>query len=585
MPSTTALFTALTGLNAASRDIEVIGNNIANVNTTAYKSTRIEFSTIYSRTLSAGTAPGTNTGGTNPYQIGLGVNTAGTLRNTTAGTLSSTGDDRDLAVDGKGYFVVNRGTSQFFTRDGAFRTNAEQKLTTVSGERVQGYGIDSNYNILPGTIGDITIPVNNLTIAQATKNVTISGNLNSSGALPTHGTSIKLGPGASLGFTAIPGAVPAPTAPNLAEPTTRLIDIADANSASGTSPLFGVGQSISIAGAQKGGKTLPTASYPITATSTIDDLTAFFTQALGINTTVGSNPDGATPGVSLDPATGVLSIIGNTGTTNNLSFENSDLSLKDASGLTVGNPFVSDPQASADGEAVRTSFQVYDSLGAPVNFDVTLAIESRSSTGTVWRYFVETTDPSGQQVQAATGTQAFNNLGQALDSTPVAVSVDRPGTGATSPLTFDISFSSSHGGLSSLDSATSELAIPFRDGSSYGILVGYGVESDGVISGVFSNSEIRPLGQLALASFNNQDGLVDAGDNLFTTGANSGSAVISPPGGFGTGAIRSGSLEQSNVDLSGEFIKLVQASTGFSASSRIIKTTDDLMQQLLALGR
>lgn len=585
MPSTTALYTALTGLNAASRDIEVIGNNIANVNTTAYKSSRIEFSTIYSRTLSEGTAPGTNTGGTNPYQIGLGVNTAGTLRNTTAGTLSSTGDDRDLAIDGKGYFVVNRGTRQFFTRAGSFRTNAEQKLTTVSGERLQGYGIDKDYNILPGTLGDITIPVGNLTIAQATKNVVVSGNLSSDGVLPTHGSALRLGPGAGLGFTALPSASPAPGAPNAVESTTRLIDIADINSPGGSSALFGVGQSVSIDGAQKGGKSLPAASYAITATSTIGDLTAFFTQALGINTTVGPNPDGATPGVSLDPTTGVLTITGNPGITNDISFENSALSLKDAGGVAVGNPFVSDPIASADGESVRTSFQVYDSLGAPVNFDVTLAIESRSSTGTVWRYYVETTDPDGQPVQVGTGTQAFDTSGQPLDVSPVAVSVNRPGTGADSPLGFNLNFASSFGGLSSLSTATSTLSVPFRDGSSFGVLVGYGVGADGIISGVFSNSEIRPLGQLALASFNNQDGLVDAGNNLFSTGANSGNAIISEPGGFGTGAVRSGSLEQSNVDLSSEFIRLVQASTGFSASSRIIRTTDDLMQQLLALGR
>ena len=159
MPSTTALYTALSGLSAASRDIEVIGNNIANVNTTAFKSSRVEFSTIYSRTISAGTAPGTNTGGTNPYQIGLGVNSAGTLRNTTPGSISSSGDSRDLAVDGKGYFVVNRGANQYYTRAGSFRSNATQQLTTVSGERVQGFGVDADFNIVPGQVSDIKIQI------------------------------------------------------------------------------------------------------------------------------------------------------------------------------------------------------------------------------------------------------------------------------------------------------------------------------------------------------------------------------------------------------------------------------------------
>lgn len=585
MPSTTALFTALTGLNAASRDIEVIGDNIANVNTTAYKASRLEFSTIYSRTLSAGTAPSTNYGGANPFQIGLGVNTAGTLRNTNAGTISSTGDDRDLAIDGKGYFVVNRGTNQYFTRAGAFRTNAAHDLTTISGERVQGYGVDSNFNILPGQIRDVNIPLGALTIAQATRNVEFAGNLNASGLLPSRGTRIGLGAGTGVGFTALGTATPAPTAPNVLETTTRLIDIADGASPGGTSALFAAGQSISLNGAQKGGKLIPTATYSITDTSTIADISAFFTSALGINTTTGPNPDGTTPGVSLDPLTGVLSIVGNSGTINDLSIGASDIRLNNASGGLVRYPFVPDKSAAADGESVRTTFTVYDSLGSIVELDITYALDGRSSTGTSWRYYIETTDPSGQQTQIASGTQLFDTKGQPLSTTPVTVNVDRTGTGADTPLTLALDFASPAGGLTALSDTGSSIAATYRDGSPIGTLTGYGIGGDGVITGVFTNGLTRTLGQLALATFNNQDGLVSQGNNLFSTGANSGTAIITPPGGFGTGGLVSGALEQSNVDLSTEFIRLVQASTGFSASSRIIRTTDDLMQQLLVLGR
>ncbi|MBI1190851.1 MAG: flagellar hook-basal body complex protein [Tepidisphaera sp.] len=585
MPSTTALYTALTGLNAASRDIEVIGDNIANVNTTAYKSSRLEFSTIYSRTISAGTAPSANYGGANPFQIGLGVNTAGTLRNTNPGTISSTGDDRDLAIDGKGYFVVNRGTNQFFTRAGSFRTNADHQLTTISGERVQGYGVDSNFNIIPGRISDVNLPVGALTIAQATRNVQFSGNLNASGLLPSRGSTITLGAGTGVGFSALAGANPAPVSPNVLDATTRLVDISDIASPGGTTALFAAGQSISISGAQKGGKLIPTASYAITSASTVADISAFFTSALGINTTTGPNPDGSTPGVSLDPATGLLSIVGNTGTTNDLTIGASDVRLNDASGALIKYPFAPNKTAEADGESVRTTFTAYDSLGSTVELDITYALDSRSSTGTAWRYYIETTDPNGQQTQIATGTQLFDTKGQPLSTTPVTVNVDRTGSGADTPLTLALDFASPAGGLTALSDTGSSIAATYRDGSPIGTLTGYGIGGDGVITGVFTNGLTRTLGQLALATFNNQDGLVSNGDNLFSAGANSGTAIITQPGGFGTGGLVSGSLEQSNVDLSTEFIRLVQASTGFSASSRIIKTTDDLMQQLLVLGR
>src|SRR5207248_6536886 len=109
MASTTALYSGLSGLTANARNLDVIGNNIANANTTAFKSSRMLFATQFSRNLSEGTAPSTFTGGSNPSQIGLGVAIAGTQRDFTTGSLSTTGDQRDLAIDGNGFCIVKRG--------------------------------------------------------------------------------------------------------------------------------------------------------------------------------------------------------------------------------------------------------------------------------------------------------------------------------------------------------------------------------------------------------------------------------------------------------------------------------------------
>ena len=114
-----------------------------------------------------------------------------------------------------------------------------------------------------------------------------------------------------------------------------------------------------------------------------------------------------------------------------------------------------------------------------------------------------------------------------------------------------------------------------------GTLSSFSIGSDGIITGAYSNGMTRSLGQVAVASFANPDGLNNVGGNVYAQGANSGVAVITAPQQLGTGAVRSGALELSNVDLSKEFTNLIIASTGFSASSKVITTSDQLIQELL----
>jgi flagellar hook protein FlgE len=573
----------MTGLNANSRQIDVVGNNVANTNTTAFKSSRLMFSTMFSRTLSLGSAPADTTGGTNPYQIGLGVNTSGTQRNTLQGTISPTGDNRDLAVDGKGYFVVQRGPDTLYTRAGAFRQNAEGVLTTISGERLQGYGIDENFNITTGSIGDITIPLGGITIAEATTDVRLAGNLRADGALPTQGSRVQLGSSPTQGLIAIPSAAPA--APSVLASTSRLLDIEDPLVPGSGTALLSLGQRIELRNAEKGGKTVPTASLDVGAATTVADLQTFLADALGIDTTTGANPDGLTPGITLDPTTGLLTIVGNTGTVNNIELDGSDLRVLDATGAVVRTPFVPAEQAAATGESVRTTFVIFDSLGGTVPVDVSLSLESRSNGGTVWRYAVETEGNTGVPTRVGSGTVSFDPFGQPLSRVPVTVSIDRAESGAATPLAFDLSFATLGGGLTSLSDTRSAIAVTFQNGSEIGTLSSFGIGDDGLVSGKFSNGLSRPLGQIVLATFANAEGLEEAGSNLWRPAPNSGPASVTTPGLLGSGSVVSGSLELSNVDLGEEFIKLVLASTGYSANSRVIRTTDELMQQLLVLGR
>ncbi len=568
MASTTAMFTALSGLMANARNLDVIGNNIANVNTTAYKSNRMLFASQFNRNISLGSVPGENTGGTNPAQIGLGVTIAGTQRNFSTGSLQTTGDQRDLAIEGDGFFIVQQGASSYYTRAGAFRQNSTNDLVTVSGQRVMGYGIDNQFNIVAGTLTPINLPVGELRLSEPTKNVRFSGNLNSSGELATRGSTTTFGPMTSIatGTPAIVG-------------TDLMTDIDDPSVAASQS-LYAVGDIIELRGIEKGGKTLPTARFAITATTTVSDYMNFIRDSAGINTTAGGGA-----GVTID-ALGQIVVAGNTGTTNGIAIETADVRHLNSAGALQdpASPFGTTATATANGESIRTTFVAYDSLGNPVNVDLTMVLESKGNAGNVWRYYVNSPDDSGPSLAIGTGTVAFDPNGRQVSETPIAITIDRSNTGADATMSVNLNFSTPQSLVTSL-SSRSELAAVYQDGTPVGTLSSFSVGVDGIITGAFTNGLTRPVGQVAVATFSNPEGLVDLGDNLFGTGPNSGTPVVTTPGNLGTGRVIGGSLELSNVDLADEFVKLIQTQTGYSANSRVISATDQLLQQLLVIGR
>lgn len=134
-------------------------------------------------------------------------------------------------------------------------------------------------------------------------------------------------------------------------------------------------------------------------------------------------------------------------------------------------------------------------------------------------------------------------------------------------------------------STSSNMVMSTQDGEPIGTLSSFSVGGDGSITGQFSNGLTKTLGQVVLANFDNDDGLINDGGNLYQTGPNSGTPLIGAATQNGTGTVQSGVLEESNVDLSSEFINLIMASTGFSASSKVISTSDELLTDLLNTQR
>ncbi len=586
MASTTALFTGLSGLISNSRRLDVIGNNISNVNTTAFKSNRMQFTPTFSRNFTLGTAPGTNTGGTNPGQIGLGVTVAGTQRNFNNGAIGATGVATDVAIEGDGFFIVDVAGTRHFTRAGNFVRNPQNELVTQSGARVMGFGVDEQFNVIEGDLVALSVPVGTLTLAEASRNVIFNGNLNASGSVGTTG-SVHTG---RAWFTDAAMTIPVTSATDL---TTT--DVYMSDGAGGSVLAFDSSvnpKTITISGVEKGGKDLGSKTFAFSATAvagaeangtTMADFTAFLEDVLGLDSSNVGGSSNLGGNVTIN-AGGQLVITGNEGTVQDLALETADF-VVGTPGSGSGQPLVLQKSGSANGESVRTSFVVYDSLGTPLTIDLTFTLQQTSASGgTTWQFVAESNDNDAVSRLIGLGEVTFDATGRFTNATNQSFSITRT-NGAVSPLTVNMDFNSGADAVSSLTDSASNLAAVFQDGSPIGTLSNFSIGEDGRISGSFTNGLTRTIGQVALAKFSNPEGLVDAGDNLFRTGPNSGTPLVAKPRDFGTGRLVGGALELSNVDLSQEFINMILASTGYSAASRVITTTDELINQLLVLGR
>ena len=584
MASTNAMLTGLTSLNAHAQSLEVISNNIANVSTTSFKSSRASFQSQFFNTLSPGSDPQGTFGGANPFQVGTGVQISGTRVDFTQGAIAPTGNPNDLAIDGKGFFVVDNRGSQRFTRDGSFRTNLNNELVTITGDRVMGYGVDRSYQIDQGTgLVPLTLPVGQLTIAEASRTAQLFGNLNSAGQVATSGTIIDMRMSATEGLRVLPGTPLTPG--SVISEGTLLTQVADPSASTGNVPMFQPGQTLEINGATLGGSRLETKRLEITATSTIQELLLFIQDSVGIQIT-GPNPDGSIPGVSIDTTDGVIRVTGNSGTLSEIELNNDNFRLLDANQQLISFPLFPAQFAEATGEAVRTTMVVYDSLGTPIDVDVTMTLVGvNPAGGTFWRYDVFSSDDSDRSPAVLSGQATFDAFGQIITPDRITASIDLRDTGAATPLTFDIEFSGDSGRVTALASDPSDIRGLAIDGLPTGTLEAYSIAADGTIIGSFTNSATRSLGRLAIATFENQEGLSQQTNNLYAAGPNSGPALLANPGNLGTGRVVSGALEQSNVDLGQEFVDLILVQTGYSAASRIIQTSDELLQQLLVLGR
>lgn len=182
-----ALLASVASIKAQQTRMNVIGNNLANVNTTAFKGSRVNFHQMISQTVRGATRPGENRGGTNPVQFGLGVMVAGTDIMHEQGSLNATNRPTDLALQGSGFFILGDNSQQVFTRDGSFDLDANGDLVhRTTGLYVMGWTADSDGNINPNSqitaSSKLNIPFGSVTALQATSRANFKGNLDSNSA-------------------------------------------------------------------------------------------------------------------------------------------------------------------------------------------------------------------------------------------------------------------------------------------------------------------------------------------------------------------------------------------------------------------
>ena len=540
-----SLFSGVSGLRNHQVMMDVVGNNIANVNSIGYKTSRVTFADAFSDILRYGSNPSDGVGGTNTFQLGLGMKVNSIDRNWTQGTFERTGITTDLALQGDALFVLKSNGEKVYSRAGNFVFDAEGYLVNPqNGAIVQGKVATSDGVIPPGNnLENIQIDTQMKLPAVATSEITWGGNLKSSATLTRSedyvengniNSSISVGDSVSESNTVYDDwgreytftVTYTKTAADTYDMTYELTD-SDGNSVVG----------------------------PTTQTVTFD--------SSGNMDTIGGNP--AAPITIQDTDLGI-----------NFDFDPTEVT-QEASSSNLGST-VDDNREST---LVSSTITVYDSLGN--SHEMTVKFTKVANNQWYWKVNVDAEDGT---VTNNSGTITFATDGTISALTPSQPSVYFTPTGGASGQYIDLDF----GTLGEFDGITqtsddSVVSALSQNGSPVAALSNISIDQYGNIVGVFSNGNTQKLAQLLLAKFPNRNGLVSVGDNMYTIAGNTGDPVIGTAGASLGTTIESGALEQSNVDLSAEFTKMIVAQRGFQANARVITVSDTLLQEVTNLVR
>lgn len=531
-----SMYSGVSGLRNHQIRMDAIGNNIANVNTTGFKASRVSFQDALNQTFRGAAAPAADgsRGGINAMQIGLGMNIASVDVLHTQGNLQNTGKMTDCAIQGDGFFILSDGRQEWYTRAGNFNMDENGSLVNPSnGLYVRGWMADTAGVInTTAPVANIQLPIGQIISPRATTEIGFGGLLH-------------------------PGINGELTYPDMT------LDDGFGNTA--------------------------TVHFKVTP-----DSTNFYTYNVTVTATAGTTidtvPNGSWTGtITLDPVTGqVVSTVPagpiavtppSSGTTFNIAVPNA--AQLDAGGyFDAGGGIETDTVFHPVQPLVNTT-KVYDSLGNPHTITTTFTKVGINT----WNW--SAVNDKGLAMANSNGTLAFDSVGRLTSGAPPAMTFTPTGANMLSiNLDFsDIRQVSENVKLDKDYVSPTEITSPFQDGYPAGTLQGFTIDKLGIITGVFSNGQNQNLGQIAIANFTNPGGLIRTGDTMFQESNNSGPAQVGAAGRNGRGLVTPGSVEMSNVDLSEQFTDMIVTERGFQSNSRIITTSDEMLQELLSLKR
>ncbi len=555
MGLTSSLFSGVSGLRNHQKMMDVIGNNISNVNTVGFKSSRILFSETLNQAVRFGSDPEGDRGGMNSYQIGLGSQISSIDRVWAQGSFERTGIVTDLALEGEGMFVLKRDDKILYTRAGALTFDANGNLVSpMNGLILQGKSaIDAN-----GEIGEIQSgnQLTNINIspslkipAIATTSTSWGGNLKSDSTLTRSELFVQNG---NFNTGDIVG--------------TTYTDTNTIYDEDGTAYTF-------------------ESTYTKTAADTFD-FTYDILDPSGAS--IFAAPPAAIEAV-FDPLTGAMTTFNGVPAANfafnvgagtipagsTLSFEYDPTDIQLTNSATA---FSSTVDSARKPTSVSGSLTIYDSLGLAH----TMTIKFTKLSNNTWKWAADV-PTAGTSLSNNIGVITFNPNGSIATPSVSPIVNFNPGGGATTQ-NITIDFGGGFKGITQT-SSSSALSDLSQNGSASASLENVTVDQWGKVLGIFSNGTSKTLAQIMIASFTNYSGLLSSGENVFEAGPNSGIPLITEPGNGVSTYVRSGVLEQSNVDLAEEFTRMIVAQRGYQASARVITTSDNLLQEVTNLIR
>jgi flagellar hook protein FlgE len=614
-----SLYTGISGLNAYQSWIDMISNNIANVDTTGFKGQMMTFADLFYQNQTFASAPTNTSGGVDGQQLGFGVkvNSVDTLFG--QGGLQTTGVNTNLAMNGDGFFILNnlQGSAiPTYTRDGAFQLNANGVLyDPASGLAVQGWTANNQGVVQYGATGNITIPVGLSMKGTATGagakvgptgdsvfDVAMGGNLdqtqwqqaflNSVGAAATNGTPFtvtttmydSLGNAHKAQITYVPDTTGATAA-----------TITAGGAAQGITAGACIGPNSTITAADQVGPSPTTVTVtsngPVANTYTITD-------NHGNSVTASSGQqilfDGATLNlVTPAPAAATAQTFTFTTASNGLP-----ASVANAAGKAVTPATRWKVEVSFTDGTIFQTLQTAGQTNAAGTVTTAPTFGSGNSGTLGFAYF----DQNGQFINTSTVETGAAGYAINANSTVGGADLFHAANGTPSVDQGNLLNVTSWGGgvnnaalpalpgtialglwqNASLSGAYTANALS-QNGFAAGTLANFTIGQDGTITGAFTNGQDQVLGQVAVARFQNEDGLTRIGSNQFEQTVNSGLAEVGVAGTGSYGTMQAGALEQSNVSLATEFTNLIVAQRAFEANTRGITTADQNLQTVINL--